>query len=507
MKITLNHLFRGKLQLAVVLFCLSTIAACAETPSWVRAITSRASGDACNGNRCDDIAYAVKIGPDGDQYVTGSFSGTLQFAGTTLVSAGGLDIFLAKFGRSGALRWIVQAGGAEDDSGLDLALDRAGNIFLTGGFTDAATFGSTNGASRTVTGTGPTIFLAKYHPSGTLVWVQTGVAPFAQQNNPTGLGVAVNAAAGTVYVTGFSQYDTTFSSADGTVNTVSGVGTWHMILVKYDNSGNFQWGETNAAEPNSIPYAVAVDANDNAYVTGWLEDTTTFSSQDGNAITVTGFSPAQTSGDYPDDAFLVKYDRSGNVKWVNHLGGYKAVGSAVAVSRSGEVSIVGFVGNINFGSPSEAVTIATSQPPGTNISLGGGDITDPFNKDVFIASYDEEGVLLRAARKGSSRDEVATGAVYDPKGNLYVTGVFQGKTVQQNVFVLKFSGGQLLWSRVAVNAGVWVGNNTVISPAISIDKGGRIFVTGAYQGTASFGGIKLHAVGAADIFLAELAPD
>lgn len=503
---TLEHVAR-KLQLAAALLCLTTIAASAEAPHWVRAITSSGSGNACDANRCDDIAYAVKVGPDGEQYVTGSFSGTVQFAGTTLVSAGGLDIFLAKFGRSGALRWIVQAGGVEDDSGLDLALDRAGNIYLTGGFTDAATFGSTNGATRTVTGTGPTIFLAKYHPSGAVVWVQTGVAPFAQQNNPIGLGVAVNASAGTVYITGFSQFDTTFSSADGTVNTVSGVGTWHMILAKYDTSGNFQWGQTNAAEPNSIAYAVAVDANDNAYVTGWLEDTTIFSSQDGNSITATGFSPAQTTGDFPDDAFLVKYDGQGNVKWINHIGGYKAIGSGIAVSRGGEVSIVGFVGNVNFGSPSEAVTVATSQPPGANISLGGGDITDPFNKDVFIATYSQEGVLLRALRKGSSRDEVATGAVYDRKGNLYVTGVFQGKTIQQNVFVMKFSGSQLLWSRVAVNAGVWEGNNTVISPAISVGKRGRIFVTGAYQGTASFGRITLTGTGAADIFLAELAPD
>jgi hypothetical protein len=115
--------------------------------------------------------------------------------------------------------------------------------------------------------------------------------------------------------------------------------------------------------------------------------------------------------------------------------------------------------------------------------------------------------LLRALRKGSNRDEVATGAAYDRKGHLYVSGVFQGKTSPQNVFVLKFAGRRLLWARTARGAGVWVGNNTELSPAISISSGGRVFVTGAYQGTASFGRIELHAVGAADIFLAELAPD
>jgi len=115
-----------------------------------------------------------------------------------------------------------------------------------------------------VTGNGITLYLAKYSSSGALSWVQTGVAQYAAQNNPVGLGMAVNAAAGTVYITGYAQNDTTFSSANGTVNTVSGVGSWHMILAKYDTSGNFRWGETNAAEPNSIAYAVAVDASDNA---------------------------------------------------------------------------------------------------------------------------------------------------------------------------------------------------------------------------------------------------
>jgi hypothetical protein len=263
-----------------------------------------------------------------------------------------------------------------------------------------------------------TIFLAKYRSSGALVWVQTGDAPFDALNN--GYGVAVDAVAGTVYMTGRAQGDTTFSSANGTVNTVPGATTWHMFLAKYDTGGNFHWGQTNQASPNSFSNSVAVDAKDNAYVTGWLEDTTTFSSNNGSDITVAGFSPAQTTGDFPGDAFLAKYDRNGNVKWVNHIGGYKGMGSGVAVSPTGEVSIVGFIGNINFGSPAEAETIVTSEPPGANINLGGGDFTNPYNQDVLIVTYDAAGVLQRALRKGGSEQEVATGIAYGLRGNLYV---------------------------------------------------------------------------------------
>ena len=498
-KITSKCFCRSSLKWALVLFCLITTTALAGTPTWVAATSAGGTGT--------DISWAVKVGPDNDQYVTGGFGGTAQFGGTTLVSAGGLDIFLAKYAGPGKLVWIVQSGGSSDDSGLGLAFDGSGNVYQTGSFTNSATFGSTDGSSITVTGNGITLFLAKYTSSGALVWVQTGTAPFAQQNNPACLGVAVNPVAGTVYITGFAQDDTTFSSANGTVNDVPGVGTWHMILAKYDTNGNFQWGETNAANPNSIAYAVAIDANDNAYVTGWLEDQTTFSSNDGADITVTGFSPAQTTGDYPDDAFLVKYDRDGNVKWVNHIGGYKGNGSDVAVSPGGEVTLVGYVGNIDFGSPGEAETLVTSQPPGTTVSLGGGVFTNPYNRDAVVVTYDAAGVLLAANRRGESNQEIATSMAYDTGGNLYLTGVVLGAANQLTLFVGKLSGKTLFWRQVAENAGEWLGNATLVSPAVAVDSAGRVFVTGAYQGTASFGKIKLNSPGPFSIFLAELAQD
>ena len=40
-----------------------------------------------------------------------------------------------------------------------------------------------------------------------------------------------------------------------------------------------------------------------------------------------------------------------------------------------------------------------------------------------------------------------------------------------------------------------------------VDSAGKVFVTGGYEGTASFGGINLESPGPSSIFLAELAPD
>ncbi len=474
-----------------------------HTPKWTRAVSFGGIGT--------DSGSAVKVDTRGNRYVTGGFSLTTRFGNKTLASAGGTDIFLAKFGRSGELRWLLQAGGPGDDVGHDIAFDREQNIYLAGSFTDSATFPSVNGPAKKVTGVGLTIFLAKYDPSGKLAWVQTGTPSFSGQNE--GFGVAIDPATGTVFFTGITQGDTIFSSSDGAEHTVPGVGSWHMFLVKYDSEGNFQWGQTNQASPNTIPHKVAVDAHDNAYVTGWLESTTTFHSNSGHDLTVTGLSqPVQSFPDFPDDAFIVKYDAEGNAKWVNLIGGYKGIATDIAISDHGEISITGFIGNI-AGTPSQAKTIATSQPGGKNVNLGGGRLTNPFNKDAFVTTYNSAGVLLKARRIGGNENDGGSGISYDREGNLYMTGGFQGRIDVEgesltgekpfNLFVLKFKSGTggLEWAKKADGAGQ---DNLEVNQGMCVTPAREVLVTGAYQDTAVFDAITLHSAGEQDIFLAEL---
>lgn len=105
----------------------------------------------------------------------------------------------SQYGPSGTLLWLIQMGGPGDDEGFDIGFDADRNVYVTGVFTDSATFQGFNNSHRTVTGTGQTIFLAKYTPWGVLAWVLTGTA-FNASNN--GFGVAVDPATGSIYVTG-----------------------------------------------------------------------------------------------------------------------------------------------------------------------------------------------------------------------------------------------------------------------------------------------------------------
>ncbi|HEY6618356.1 MAG TPA: SBBP repeat-containing protein [Steroidobacteraceae bacterium] len=493
---------------------LLSIPLCAHaSPAWTSAVTFGGGGS--------DTGQAVKVDQDGNRYVTGAFSATAYFpvreqgasALKVLTAEGGTDAFLAKYDRSGTLLWLAQIGGAEDDQGFDLAFDSAANVYVTGMFTDSATFRGTHGTQKTVTGVGQTIFLAKYAPSGVLTWVQTGTTAFDSSNN--GYGVAVDPVMGSVYVAGVSQGNTTFSSSNGETHSVAGPGTWHMVLVKFDTAGNFHWGQSNEASPNSVAHKVAVDAHNNVYATGWMEGQTTFYSHDGHDLTVTGFSgPVQSSPDFPGDAYVVKYDDSGNIKWVNHIGGYKAIGTDIATSADGKVSITGLVGNIGNGLPEQAETVVTSQPGGRNISLGGGIFTDPFNSDVFVATYDRSGVLLDARRFGGAQDEGGSGIAYDRLGNLIVAGIFQGKINIEgrtltgkdsfNLFVAKFTADErgLDWAVEADGPGIGGFEN---DPRIGLTAAGDVLVTGAYEPSAQFDSFKLPSAGLGDGFLALLS--
>lgn len=471
-----------------------------STPKWMSALSF--------GGAASDGGFAVKTDATGNRYITGYFSSTATFGTGAVVSAGGTDIFVAKFSPNGKLLWLVRAGGAGDDQGNDIDLDSSGNAYVTGWFKSSASFVSAGGGSTVATGSGETIFVAKYSRTGALVWVRTGLGSYTGINRGHALAVEPNT--GTFYVTGIAQGGLSFSSSDGALHTVPGAGWWHMFLVKYDAAGSFQWGEWNQSAGNGMGRKVAIDADNSAYVTGWLEGSTTFHSHDGNDQTVAGLSPRIQTADYPGDGYLAKYDSNGNVKWVNQVGGHVAHGAGVATSADGRVTMTGDVGNIRWSTPVEMVTIVTSQPPGATINLGGGQYTYRANPDIFVATFDLDGVLLSASRMGGAQREAGSAVTYHGS-DLYVTGIFQGDLTVDgilltgnetaNVFVIKYGLHGAEWAKRALRAGL---PEAQVTPGMTVTDTGSVWLIGSYRGSAQFGTITLQSAGMEDIFFAKL---
>jgi Beta-propeller repeat len=91
----------------------------------------------------DDGGFGIAVDAAGNSYVTGYFSGTATFGGNQILPSAGssVDIFVAKYDTSGALQWVKSAGGSGSDYGRGIAVDATGNSYVTGFFSNYATFG------------------------------------------------------------------------------------------------------------------------------------------------------------------------------------------------------------------------------------------------------------------------------------------------------------------------------------------------------------------------------
>jgi hypothetical protein len=125
---------------------------------------------------------------------------------------------------------------------------------------------------------------------------------------------------------------------------------------------------------------------------------------------------------------------------------------------------------------------------------------DPYSgiADILVAKYDSEGNVLWANTAGSNGGDAGYGVCTDSKGNVYVTGDFDGHTVRfgadtfvtfgvADIFIAKYTpNGNLIWVRQAGGAGEDVGW------AIAVDSNSNIYIAGNYGGpTCSFGSITL----------------
>ncbi len=228
----------------------------AGTLLWVRQ-----SGTAATDSIATGMAVAVDSG--GNAYITGWTNANLGGP-----NAGDADIFLTKFNSAGTLLWIRQAGTAGTDIAQGVAVDGAGNVYITG-----STSGSLGGPNAGDYDS----FLAKYSPSGTLLWLR--------QNGSAGSEGTFDLAvddAGNAYITGYTSGNLVGGNAGA-------VGTIDLFLAKYDVAGNLLWMRQTGTEGQDAAYAVAVDGVGNTYITGGT----------------TGNLAGPNAGSY--DVFLAKY--------------------------------------------------------------------------------------------------------------------------------------------------------------------------------------------------------
>jgi hypothetical protein len=94
------------------------------------------------GGITDEAAYRVAADGSGNVVISGAFAGTTNLGGSDLVSANGsVDILLAKYNSAGVHQWSYRFGGNGSDYGRALSVISSGSIFLSGYCESGTNFG------------------------------------------------------------------------------------------------------------------------------------------------------------------------------------------------------------------------------------------------------------------------------------------------------------------------------------------------------------------------------
>ena len=388
--------------LLVILLLLAGPKARAQAPAWQMALAA--------GSGSITAAYGVGTDASGNAYIGGSFQGTVSFGSTVLTSAGGYDLFVAKYSPvSGGFEWAIRTGGNGYDEVRAVAVSGTG-IYIAG-FTQSAliNFGpSTLGATGGSDG-----FVAKLTPAGNFVWAEQ----VSGDGTDEVLALAIDGP--NVYVGGsFTSNRVAFGSRTLTNTGIINAGYSDGFVAKLTDAGtsaSFAWAQKLGGGANNDQVTALAAMGTGVYVGGSFRLSAAF-----GPITLTslGF----------QDVFVGKLLDAGSTSsfaWVQRAGGAGGDDVAQALALSGtRVYVAGY-----FDSSTAAFGPAT-------VARAGG-------YDGFVAQLTDAGATGSfgwAQRMGGTNNDRAHGLVATAAG-VAVAGYFDSAPATFGPITLANYGG------------------------------------------------------------------
>jgi hypothetical protein len=356
--------------------------------------------------------FASGIATDcfGNILLTGEYRGTIIFgtgeANETVFNGsnglGDYDMYVAKYTPDGVLLWAKAVGGTSFNHVGDIATDDSSNILVTGTFSDTATFGASEVNETILASAGKyDIYVVKYTPSGTLMWVKKAGGPSYDYCR----GIAVDGS-GNILVTGYFEETMTFGAGEVNETILTSPGHTDIFVAKYAPSGILLWVKKPGGPSKELGCDIATDDSGNILVTGNFKKTATFGAGEINETVLIS--------DGELDFFITKYAPNGVLTWVKKIGGgglsWDDGGpSAIATDDAGNILVTGeFRYKVIFGEGEVNETILIS-----DVEL-----------DIFIAGYAPSGDLLWAKKASGPNFDNSSGIAIDGFGDILVTGDF-----------------------------------------------------------------------------------
>ena len=385
-----------------------------------------------------DVSYGAATDSEGNVYLTGTTSGTLEGN-----SSGGFDVWVAKYNRQGQEIWRQQFGTSGGDRSYGIEIDNEDNIFLAGG-TSGNLFGQRDSAEADA-------WVAKLNGNtGSIIWGRQYGEDTTGGNSNGSFDLAVDEE-GSVYASGLSIRESTLPREQFDFDLED-----DSFVIKFDTNGNQEWFTLIDTFFFNESYGIDVDNQGNVYATGWtqflnresdpgrnllkydywlarldsddgeIESTQQFNSggngldfawdvetdSQGNAV-VSGWTTGNFAGrDGSYDPFLAKYNPDGTQQWVRQFG----------------TSADDAVYTASFDIDSEDNIYVTGY---TNSNLGG---PNQGGYDTWVVKYDPEGNQLWSQQLGTSdrEYEYGTDVAANDFGEVFVTGLTSGSLGQAN---------------------------------------------------------------------------
>jgi len=364
-----------------------------------------------------DAGNAIAVDSNGQAHVTGSTGNPSAFPTTPgafqTSSAGASVVFVTKFNAAGSgLIYSTLLGNSSNDSGNGIAVDNAGNAYVTG--SAGANFPTTPGAFQTGPSGSGGGFVTKLNPAGSALVYST------LRGNALGSAIAIDNA-GNAYVTG-SAGSTNFPTTPGAFQPTSAAGGPFATKLNPSGSALVYSSYLAGSTGGDFGAGIAVDANGDAFVTGGA-----FSAD----FPTTPDAQQPVSGGSAD-AFVTALNPTGSALiYSTYLGGNGFDhGAGIATDASGKAYVTGSTGSANF--PTTAGAFQTT--------------TD--GSDAFVAQF-------TVAAPTRFEENAATYMGYWPTYGAE-TGTFSGCTIVASTQVaatatFSFMGTAVSWIGVKCN--------------------------------------------------------
>ena len=443
------------------------------------------------GESSADGGFATTTDVSGNVYVTGLYSGTVDFdpsASTfNLTSNGAVDIFVQKLDALGNFNWAISMGSTSNDRAYSISTDLSGNVYVAGNYEWTVDFDPGLDTFNLTSNGSLDIFVQKIDASGNLLWAKS----IGGTSSDYVFSMATDNL-GNVYLAGAFEGTADFDPSLDTFN-LSSSGGRDIYIQKLDSMGNFEWVKSMGGVNHDVANSVIVDASGEVYVTGAYQGTVDFNADSGT-FNLT------SNGGY--DVFIQKLDASGSFIWAKSIGGSSGdAGQTIATDGMGELYIIGFYSG------------TADIDPGIDTF----NLTSAGSNDIFIQKLDSMGNFIWAKSVGGTAGDFGLSATLDASGNLYLTGFFKStadfdpdtgsfqltSNGSEDIFIQKLdASGNFVWAKSIGGTG----NDRAYS--ITIDDSNDVYVTGYFENTAdldpSAGVFNLTSSGGWDLFVLKL---